>query len=83
MIACLLAHFEIPSAVSFPDAPVRFSRKSGQVRTSVTVEKTRDAGDTLVVISAVAAGAGHMIADWMGLAGWDCMRTAWDCISNR
>lgn len=84
MITCLLAHFEIPSAVSFPAAHVRFSRKSCRVSTSVTVEEIRGAGDTLMgQILPVAPCAGHMIADWMGLTGWDCMRTAWDCISNR
>lgn len=67
-IACLLAHFEIPLAVSFPAAPVRFSRKSLQVSTSVTVEKIGGAGDTFMVRTwADAADAGRMIADRTGL----------------
>lgn len=67
-IACLLAHFEIPSAVSFLAAPVRFSRKSPQVSTSVTVEKIGGAGDTFMVRTwADVADTGRMIADRTGL----------------
>lgn len=63
-IACLLAHFEIPSAVRFLAAHVRYSRKSLHVSTSVTVEKIGSAGDTFMVRTwADAADAGHMIAD--------------------
>jgi hypothetical protein len=67
-IACLLAHFEMPSTVSFLAAPVRFSRKSLQVSTSVTVEKIGDAGDTFMVRTwADAADAGRVIAERTGL----------------
>lgn len=68
-IASLLAHFEISSAVSFLAAPVRFSRKSVQVSTSVTVEEIGGAGDTFMVRTwADAADAGRLVADRMGLS---------------
>lgn len=67
-VACLLAHFEISSAVSYPAAHVRFSRKSVQVSTSVTVEKIGGVGDTYMVRTwADAADPGRMIADRTGL----------------
>lgn len=67
-IACLLVHFEIHSSVSFPALPVRFSRKSQQASTSVTVEEIGGAGDTFMVRTwADATDAGRMIADRTGL----------------
>lgn len=70
IITCLFPHFESISAAiaGLSAGPVRFSRFSTKVSTSVTVEKIRCHSDArLAPLVAVAAGARHMIAGWTGL----------------